>query len=430
MVLMATWALQFFEPDTWLVGKGVPILKQASILLFAALAGAIILRAPLKEPAWRIALLVFPPLLMIPFADNSGLIREAVLKVYALYYLLVSASYTFVRTTRAIELLVIMFVLQFGYWGVQGAFSGGEAAVAWHPDLGNSDAFGPLMTIGAGLSFFVGMSMRKSKWRWLAFAIAALCVIGTIASFARGAFLTLVLTVGYVWLRSPNKLKMAAAAVAAGIVVLAASALLFPDGGFWKEMSTITAEGTTEGTGRDRVELWTMAWHTYLARPILGAGPGNFGIYAYEHLPEHLLGGYAVNRGMMYGRALHNVFFEILADYGTVGAIAFTLILVDFWRRNNALRRREVVAWWAANAGSRFDLFPLSLGLECAMVAFLGNGMFYNQLSVHWFWSILAINGILSRMTKPANSSLRQRRRRRLTAPLPAPPPTARVSPA
>ena len=48
------------------------------------------------------------------------------------------------------------------------------------------------------------------------------------ASFVRGAFLVLVSTGGYVWIRSPHKLRTAAATIAGTLIVMVASARLFP----------------------------------------------------------------------------------------------------------------------------------------------------------------------------------------------------------
>ncbi len=419
-ILMTTWVFVLFEPDVWLATQGLHIVKQATLLLYIVLLGGVLFLAPGRQPALLVAAFVFPPLLNLPFVDSQGLVRDIVVKILGMHYILLSATFTFVRSARPIDKLVLMFTAQFGLWGMLGSFTGGEASVRWHPELGNSDAFGPLMTMGAGYCYFVAMAMPRSKWRTVTFLVAGLCVIGTITSFARGAFLVLLMTGGLVWLRSPHKLRTAAAAVGGAIIVAISASIFFPGGAFWKEMGTIQEQGTTEGTGRDRVELWIMAMEEFRHRPILGVGAGNFGRYAYLRLSDAELGSYAANREWIFGRALHNIYFEILSEYGAVGTLAFLGLLFDFWRRNIRLRRPSVVRRWNETSGSQFDLRPLSLGLECAMVAFLGNGVFYNLMYIHWFWTVLALNYVLYLVAVDGRAKPRQvshSRQRRLSTP-------------
>lgn len=397
-LLLLTWFLIMTDVHVWLAGHGLHVLKRGTLLLYGMMLLGLLTRPVALTGAPWVALLVFPPILNAPFAESMGLVRDYVIKILLLYWILLCATFSIIRSVRRMDWLIALVTWQFGQWAVLGSFTGGEASVRWHPDLGNSDAFGPLMVIGAGFAYWVGAGLGASRWRYAAYLIAGLCVIGTIASFARGAFLVLCVTALYVWVRSPNKLRTALFAVGGAIIVVIASAVLFPGGGFWHEMSTIAKEGSSEGTGKDRFELWTMAWHEFLQNPVFGVGPGNFGRYAYEHLPDELLGWYANNRLMIFGRALHNGYFEILSEYGAIGMTAFLGMLWDFWRRNVSMRRSAVVARWAQFSGSRFDLRAMSIALECAMVAYLGNCMFYNQLYVHWFWTLLALNGLLHRL--------------------------------
>src|SRR3989442_13287222 len=48
--------------------------------------------------------------------------------------------------------------------------------IRWHPDLSNTDAFGPLMVIGMAFSFYYAVAARRAPARVLAFVVTALCV--------------------------------------------------------------------------------------------------------------------------------------------------------------------------------------------------------------------------------------------------------------
>lgn len=56
------------------------------------------------------------------------------------------------------------------------------------------------------------------------------------------------------------------------------------------------------------------------------------------------------------GRALHNVWVQILAEFGLVGSVFIVWLLVDFWCRNTALRRPEFVEYWAQSTKGIFKL--------------------------------------------------------------------------
>jgi hypothetical protein len=130
----------------------------------------------------------------------------------------------------------------------------------------------------------------------------------------------------------------------------------------------------------------------------------------YNIAPSELLGKYALNHWFIYGRVLHSVHMEILVEFGLVGFATYIWMLVDFWKRNVALRSQRLVAPWARVTRGRLDLRNISLGLEAAMIAFLITGFFYDQLFVHWFYSLLIVNALLhataQRIARAAQTSL------------------------
>ena len=92
------------------------------------------------------------------------------------------------------------------------------------------------------------------------------------------------------------------------------------------------------------------------------------------------------------GKALHNTPLQILIEHGLFGALAFLLLLIDFWRINGKLRQRKIAELWTQVTGGKFDLPGLATGLEGAMVAYLATGLFYNQLYIHIPFSLLVLN--------------------------------------
>jgi O-antigen ligase len=342
----------------------------------------------------------------IPFAENNGIARALVLTILLPYYLLAIGTLTLVRGVEKVRLLLLGLLCQFLWWGVQGAFAGGR--VPHHPELGNEDAFGPLMVIGMGFCLYYGLGTRQRGLRWLAFGVAALCTTGVVASFARGAVVGAAAVLLYAWLRSPHKARIGAAIILLVGVFLIGTTLLpgtscrhactgpSRPAQFWAEMGTIASQGTEAGTGLDRWMLWRSGWKVFLQRPVAGVGAGNFGLFARSNLDvRDLPFGYRASPGVLWGRQLHNVFVQVLAEFGLIGALAFAAMIMDFWRRNAALRSAAFVGAWREATESRIDLRSVSLGLEVAMIAYLVTGLFYDQLYEPWLYSLLTVNALL-----------------------------------
>jgi hypothetical protein len=138
----------------------------------------------------------------------------------------------------------------------------------------------------------------------------------------------------------------------------------------------------------------------FTQRPIFGVGGMNFGTFAAEYfhygeIPEY------PNPESLYGMNLHSSYFQILSEFGLVGSIAFIIILVDFQRRNAALRRPDAIEAWRVRTGGKYDLRYLALGLEAANVANLLSGFLYASLFSPWFYVVWAANRMLWAVTRP-----------------------------
>jgi O-antigen ligase len=401
-LVFALWVIVLCDPQIWLVAQGVSLAPQIVLALYGMLGAMVLAHAP-PVSRWYPAFLFYlaNACVMLPFAENTGVARNFVLKILFLYYILAVGSLTFIKSVEQARLVLLLFLLQFLWWLVQARFTDPNVGqmlwhpIAWHPSLGNTDAFAPLMVIGMGFAFYYGLATPKGRIRWLALAIGAMCVVGMVAAYTRGASVGAAMILLYVGLRSPNKSRTFWKLALATAVFFVATSIIYPQGQFWTRLASITAEGTETGTGADRWHLWQMGWHVFVRRPVFGAGAGNFGIFAFYHLPpSELIGRYQVHEAAIYGRALHNVYVQVLSEFGLVGALAFVGLLIDFWRRNRALRSAKLVTAWREAAPRGLELRAVSLALEAGMAAYLVTGLFYDQLYVHWFYSLLTINAV------------------------------------
>ena len=403
------WALMLFEPEWWLASFGAGPLKYIPTLLLPIAIFVALVHADRRAICWPMALFLVAHIVPLPFVTNRGIAMPLFKTVLGQYVLLVLSAGVIDRVQKVLP-IVSMYLFQFLWWGIHGVPHG---RVGWHSLLSNEDAFGPMMVIGVGFASFVALGARSGSRRLLAIVTAGLCGVGIIASVARGAAMAAAVVVVAVWLRAPRKIVMFFGTALIVGTMVAASYFFFPDGEFWSEMASIgidinTLQGKTDeecvraaskrscGSATDRWDLWTAGWRVFLRSPVHGVGPGNFGAWASENFQWGDADGHYADPAHLYGRVLHNIYVQVLAEHGIIGAVIFLSILASFVRRNRGLRKRVVVERWDATADGRTDLRSLSLGLEGAMIGFLVSGVFYDQLYISAFYSIVSMNFLLS----------------------------------
>lgn len=408
--LYLLWLMLLFDPHWWVVSKGLLWVRHFPTALFAILALLLLLRFQIRQWYPQLLLLVAFAIGTWPFALNPAY-AEGPAKALVLYWLFAIGTLSLVRTPAQSVPILLLGVFQYAWWGVLGAKDG---MVVWHPVLGNYDGFGPVMAIGLASTLHFGLAARARPMRYFAFAVAALCGAGLVSSFARGAFLAAGAVLAFMLCRSPDK-RAAAAGVAFAVAVVAfAGIVLFGEAGtkraagkgvntersFFAEIGTISRDFNA-GTGEDRRVLWKAAWDVFREHPIVGVGAENFGPFAATHFRPGMVGGvYGANPARLYDRKLHSGYFQSLCEFGAIGSLLFVALLVDFWKRNAALRTAPYRAAWEATTGGAYDLRWLALGLEAGMVAFCASAVFYNQLFEPWLYVLLTTNLLLQTRLK------------------------------
>lgn len=428
-LLLALWVVLLFDPQWYLAAYGISPALKIPVLLFAALLASLAFGIP-SVPAWRRRWTWYAPYLMyiligvvmVPFCLNNGYARQALLQSW-LYWALIVGTIPLIDSARRAEWLLVVYGLQFFWWSLWGARTG---QVGWHHAFANFDGYGAFAVGGLGMCYFLGGAAHQRWFRRTMYVTAALCVMGVVATFARGAFLAACALFFVIFARSPRKGRTLAAGVVAMVIITVAASVLHPENSFWAEIKSVFEEGTSEGTGEDRWELWMAAVEVWKQNPILGTGPRNWGVYAASYFEPGDIGGmYENNPGMLYDRSLHSFYFTTLAELGVAGCIAVLWILVDFWRRNAALRSAEAERRWA-EMGGRMKLRPVAIGLEACMVAFLVTAAFYALSGIHWLYTLLALNLMLHSLTvggrRKVDGSGRAKRRQVLAAATPLPP--------
>lgn len=417
--VITLWFIVLCSPQWLIASFGAKFALAVPTFLFAILLALVALHWPRHWNVPLLSLFLYTTITLL-LAYNRG--RALVpTKQLLLYYVLTVGTLTLVRRPRqALPIILLYFLGQYVWWIGFGVKSG---SVEWDSWLANQDSFGPQMVLAIPACAYFGLAVKDRRLKWLAFASAGGAVLGLVSAFARGAVFSGVAVALFLWLRAPARNKGAIAlglVVALGLVAMGAKVISGEGRGtttnnFWAEMSSAFSETKeSSGTAGDREVLWRLARRVFYENPLLGVGADNFGPYAAEHFAAGTVGGeYDENPSRLYDRALHSTYFQVLCEYGALGSLIFIWLLVDFWIKNRRLRSPGFNITFDAAMGGTLSLKHLALGLEASMVGFLASGAFYNQLFIHWLYTIIGVNLLLHEISRSRADGLAPIRMRR-----------------
>ncbi len=408
--LIVLWFLRLFKPE-WLVAFYVPglgpIKSIPTVILYGMLAYLVLFKTSTIRIDWSFTIYLACVALSTIFAENTGLGRKGFQGVFDNFvFFAVNMSVLSQKDNmRALDTILSMYVLSFVVYGLVGiAYKG---IVPYHVYLDDEDFFGPFMDIGVAVSLIAAYQTAKPNRFYLMTGVIS--IVGLVASFARGAFLSFCATGLYIWWRSSNRVKNAMMLLIAAVFTVSVTFILFPENAYWKEMATIGNSLENEKS-EGRHFLIKKGFEIFALYPVLGAGPLNYGFI----IPRITSEAEAQSRGMhaaQYAtRVAHNIYIQILAELGTIGAMAFVGLIVVFWVRSRKIRRLYAqhlpqggrVQLEADSREQWHKMLMFGFAFEAAMVAYMLNGIFYPILFCPWFYDLLILNALVVRYLKTA----------------------------
>ena len=184
--------------------------------------------------------------------------------------------------------------------------------------------------LAAALPFAIWLLVETHGWRRpLAALMIGLLAAGIVLSLSRGAVLAV--GVGVIWHAVSNRRHRRLLIVA--MTVSAMSALLFIQSNPERVAQGLSAK---EYVAQDNVDSRLVAWNGAIKlaadHPLLGIGPGNFGVYYYE-ISGNPVGTFALG-------VSHNSYLDVASELGFFGLLLFlAFIVLSFWRLSTATAR-------------------------------------------------------------------------------------------
>lgn len=391
------WFFHIFKP-IWLVSYYIPAigsLRALPRLFLYVFCLYFFFTSSKKRHDTSFLLFCIAILLSVLFAYNFGIART-IAEEYFDYYLMFVFCLSVIDDEDAFDFFYNTLLCGFVYYGVWGLINRG--VVPFHPFLGDEDAYGPYMAMGAVIFYFSAFAKRNLYKKLMLCSLIS--VAGVVISFARGAVVGLVAIFIYVWIKSEKKMATLMTIVLTCMAALAVSVLFFDEGKYLDEMKSITE--ASQETESDRIFYWTKAIKIFMDNPILGVGPRNYGVVLSKYISREESIDRGFFTGFWYGRVPHSLYFQLLSEQGIIGVLSLIFTLSVFWKRMSSLHQKNN----ESNESVQLKYYNYSLALKGAMLVFLITGLFYDFLYSSLLFELFLIAGVLHSLKPKGNPNV------------------------
>lgn len=369
-VLLVYFFVEYVRPQDW-----VPVLGALKIGFIVTLLSAIMWWAKgdkrvLKDPLIRTHILfILVGAATVTFAVNTYWVFQICLSLTLMFVAGVLPSTGFLATPERISHFVKVWVVFHVLLALTAFRTGGRGPGAF---LGDENDLALALNMAIPYAFFMSQSpLNKGSTRWWYRAATGLLIAGSIFTWSRGGFLGLLAGMGMVWLLSKHKVRNLAIILILGFAVLAAISHFSEKGSVLDEFQTIS--DPNDSTRIDRINSWARAWEMFMDNPVLGVGVSNFGwrVADYEMRDPN----FDFNRSRLHGgRAAHSLYFTLLPEMGSVGALLYLAMIWLIVRKLIGVIRMQPKNSPVAPALGELAL--LAKAMIASLVAFLVSGAF------------------------------------------------------
>ncbi len=211
---------------------------------------------------------------------------------------------------------------------------------------------------------------KRPRWeKVFCLGCFALCVVGTSLAASRGCFLGMVASFLFVIWHSRNRVRNLALA---GVLLLPVGLL-----GSHSVVQRLFHPTHSDYLAQEaRLVAWEAGWNMITTHPVIGVGLENFKAAMPHYQPREL----------KLDTIAHNTYVEVTAELGVPALLIFLGMWVATFIMLGRVRRRT-------RTGRLRGLFPVALGLQAGMVAYLVNAFFLTTwwFKMVWFLLFLAV---------------------------------------
>jgi len=386
--LLGYLAIEYIRPGEMFPTLGAAhVQRLAGLVLLGSVAMLQVIRELRRRS--RIGVAEAPPLIS---ADSQSLALLALLGV--MFASVATAHWRYVSLASAIEFakivlayflilylvrgqrqarhLLWLFAAIVGWhaaWAVHGYLTGSSVTFAQNmyratgPNtlLGEPNALASLLASATPIMAYLALAERSRLLKLVAVSLVLVAVWGVVFTASRAGVLALAGVALYVVLNSRRRiLVLGMLAAVAALVWLA-----MPQDNRDRILSIARYEQDASALGR--LQAWAAARKMFADRPLLGVGVGGFmaahgDLYSPASVPSYL--------------DSHSLFYQVIAEIGLLGLIAFTTFMALVVR--NQVRARRLLNRLSARRGHAY-LMLIALGgslLSLLIAGISGHNLF------------------------------------------------------
>jgi O-antigen ligase len=233
----------------------------------------------------------------------------------------------------------------------------------------NSNFYAEYLILVAGV--LIALAFTEGRFgRLTAIVIGVVVGIALLLTYTRGSWIGLAVGLAVVALVLDWRYL-------AGIIVLALAGVFLVPG----VTTRLAASADNGGSASFRLGLWQVAGEAMRRHPFFGYGAGDF-LGAYRDVVttrSDLYAGYL-------GFGAHNSYFELGAEIGVLGAIAFAVVTITYATRGLYVATREGVSPY-----TKYVALGLSVGLIGFIVNTFTSNTFQHPQSGLFFWILCGV---------------------------------------
>lgn len=242
--------------------------------------------------------------------------------------------------------------------------------------IGEKNRYAQILVVLVPLGIMLARAETSRGLRSAALVATLLVAAGGVLTYSRGAAVALFAVVVLMVVLRELRVRYLVAVVLLGVIV----AVAFPR---WAERfsSALDAVGSDEGieaadgSVRGRLSSTLGALQVYSQHPVIGVGPAQYPLYHRDAAEQ-------VDLRIEDTRQPHNLYAQVLAETGTLGAVGFATIVWLALRATLRARRR---------AHDDPLLRGMATGLLVALLTYLVSGMFLHLSYERYFWLLIGL---------------------------------------
>lgn len=260
----------------------------------------------------------------------------------------------------------------------------------------DAPTFGIYLVVSTLICFYHLLTERRTVWRLVLLPVAGLLVYAIMLTYARGAVLVLLLSMGFMLFRLRRRLNVIFMMISLiGITLVVVPRI--PDA-FYARIKSGVSQYRTEGSIQWRIDSARIGLDLFMRSPLVGRGPGNF-------LEEYLSNEFRFDRPYRPGSVIGNTYVAIAYSMGVLGLGVLVLFAIVTWRNLRYIKQSYAPAAGPPGRDDGDDLEPAAVEqggeiLEILFVALLIMAFLGTIENEKLVWIFLAAAGALGRIRR------------------------------